>query len=165
MAPQAGLTASAPAAIEFVNGTAWVEFEACTKAPSKAAERPCTCSSRNGFLFCGIAELDPTNSSGRCRKSNSAVVHCNRSVASLLKVTAQIDAAASTLNSKSREATASIEFNGPQSKPSSSAVRAVEIGNDVPATAPAPRGQERMSAEAKSSPSKSLSEAAAMPAR
>src|SRR5258708_10512241 len=54
--------------MELVKDEACMAPSAWTSAPGRAAARPGTCSSKNGFLFCGIAELEPTSYIGQAQK-------------------------------------------------------------------------------------------------
>ena len=156
---------SVPTATELANGVACMAVAAATKAPAARPERPFTCSSRKGLRFWGMAELEPTSSSGSSRKANSAVVHSSTSAARRLAVTPSTAAAANSRSTTSRDATASRAWGAGRSKPSSAAVRAGAIGYAVTCPTPAPSGLVSRPADAAASDSKSRSTARATPPR
>ena len=139
-ASSVGRAASVPAATELLNGVPCMRVAEVTSHRGPNIPRDCTCSSRNGFRFCGIWLLKPTSSSGSRMKPNSWVLQSKRSVAKRLRVTASPVAAAVNRSTRSREATASSELRAEARKPSREAVTSGLIGRAVPPEAQLPGG-------------------------
>ena len=101
---------------------------------------PRTSSATSGFFFCGMIEEVEAYRSSIVTKSNSDVDQRISSDAMRLRSVMRFaDAEADSIR-KSRALTASIEFSITPSKPSNPEVRALFIGNPVPANAAAPSG-------------------------
>ena len=162
---QTAATASVPTSMALVNGVARMVPAAAVHAPIARPALARTCSSRNALRLCGIAELPPTNRSGKVMKPNSVVLHNCRSVPSRLIVSAAPVAAPSPRSAVSRLATASSACRGGPAKPSSAAVRAGLMGSSVPAAAPAPNGQRDSASTAWRSAVMSRPSATATPVR
>src|SRR5580704_15882815 len=100
-----------------------------------------TSSAASGLRFCGIidepvvnlsdSQISPVSGDAQSTISSAKRDRCNDAMG-------QADSVSTT---KSRSATASSEFAIGRSKPSAFAVMARSMGNDVPASAPAPSGE------------------------
>ena len=99
-----------------------------------------TSSAASGLRFCGIIEEPVVNLSDSRIRPVSGDDQITISSAKRDRCTAAIAQADSVSSTKSRSATASSEFAIGRAKPSAFAVMARSIGNDVPASAPAPSG-------------------------
>jgi len=111
-----------------------------TVAPRMRPTLARSSSAASGFFFCGMMLEPVVKLSDSRTKRNWAEDQITSSSAKRLRCMAQIDAADRNSSAKSRSEVLSRLFAVGRSKPSAAAVMCRSMGNEVPASAAAPRG-------------------------
>ena len=125
----------------YVSGSAWRTPCSAVRWPTTRGALARRSSAASGFFFWGMIDDPLDHASGSSTKPNSSLDQSTSSAPRRERCVAHVAAAARKSRTKSRLATASIEFGATCAKPSSSATIRRSVAKFTPASAPAPSGR------------------------